>query len=124
MCLNLLSGDDSISYIAEKDMTVYKVITKQRYNNFYQTPFYFATVSFGEVIRSKLVKQRDMVHIGLHSYAELDDAKHLAGIFNGEVAECIIPKNAEYYDGLAHIGFRSGGFHSYASSHIKYLEIV
>lgn len=85
---------------AKTDIEVYKLVEENDGNlvSFFQeTP-----VKLGETYESELIKVGCSIHIGLHSYAALDNAIDDAGLSSHttHVVKCIIPKGALYYKGL------------------------
>ena len=55
--------------------------------------------------------------MGLHSYASIRDTQYSI-LVNEVIAKCIIPKGASYYKG------RFGGYTSYASDILTYVELI
>jgi len=60
----------------------------------------YSLVEIGKTYTSKLIRiSKDMVKIGLHSYADLIEDlrnKHALGLI---IAKCIIPTGSNYYEG-------------------------
>lgn len=118
--------------ITIKDITVCKVVIFPL--NTYRsgitapiTPYRQSVVEFGKLNTSKLERTIWNVHMGLHSYSNLEDAidsiiglidttywyNMLKGDIDIHVYESIIPKGSEYYFGKHHT--ESGSYDSYAS---------
>ena len=115
MCLDVTSKRK----FAIKDIVVYKRLKLFDTINGkkYETPYKNCSVEIGKTYKSKLIKDCDnQVRVGLHSYVNLNDAiRH-----NESVAvKCIIPKFSWYYEGLFDCGTES-----YASTKLKYIEII
>lgn len=86
----------------------------------YMTPYRYYQIEIGETYYSKLIRVRNEINIGLHSFLS-DTMARLDANDDGDaydIIKCIIPKGSEYYEGH----FR--GVPSYASNCIKYVEIV
>lgn len=85
----------------------------------YITPYRHAEVQMGKIYTSDLgikqYSQTDAIHQGLHSFVKSRDAKA-----DGPdvIVKCIIPKGAEYYEGIFY------DMSAYASNQLKYIEIV
>jgi len=88
--------------------------------NKWQTPYQHTVITIGKTYSSKLLKWKNEVDKGLHSFATLKAArKDGEGKYvKGKYVKCIIPKGSRYYEGT----FRSDV--SYASTLLKYVEIV
>lgn len=87
------------------------------FTTLYQTIYQYFTVKIGETYTSPLEKNNDTVHMGLHSYASIRDTQYSI-LVNEVIAKCIIPKGASYYKG------RFGGYTSYASDILTYVELI
>jgi hypothetical protein len=119
-------------YIGEvkEDIACYKVVYVYEYmgKEYLGTPYHRAAVKIGRAYHSQIgyCRLRDIVQEALHSFAKLKDARHECKLWNaigGEyrIAKCIIPKGAEYYEGI----FMPGrGDKCYASSAIKYVKLL
>lgn len=81
----------------------------------YVTPYQHAIIEIGETYYSELVREKNEVNIGLHSFVARISAIEDG---NGLVVKCVIPKGSEYYLG------KFNGVDSFASNSLKYLEII
>lgn len=141
MCLVLKSSlFKRTKRISLRDITCYKLVTLiPVYNddkcfighleNQFKTLYQLATVELGKTYKSKLKYERPsyychVVEDGLHSYATYEDAhwasirNPLMRIPNPIVVKCIIPVGSWYYVGRFDLK------KSYASSKLKYVEII
>lgn len=120
MCLILQEG--ARKKTATEDMIVYKVISLYC-DGSYVTPYQYASVKLGETYTSELRKEKNdsIVEIGIHSFKNLVDARNEKNYWDDpqEIVKCIIPKGSKYYEGDF-----SCLVDSYASTALKYLEII
>jgi hypothetical protein len=97
MCLTNISNKK----IAETDIKCYKVVRKR--NNKFSSLYQYAKVNLNKTYYSDIITIDNKIEIGLHSFKTLNDVKklfHLRGLTDIYcVIECIIPKDAEYYEG-------------------------
>ena len=128
MCLEIKKDQQPLT--AEADISCYKVVIyEERYYNVeYKTYFKKAIIKLGSTYKSKLERNTkydtyvDSVEMGLHSFIDLESA--IDFIDNGNnfyelrVIKCLIPKGSIYYSGSF------GYWDSYASTALKYLEVV
>lgn len=130
MCL-YLENNEVNAKIAEKDIKCYKVI-KRLDDGSYETPYRNYPIEIGETYESRLILDEGYnfpkIEIGLHSFKSLKFCKkNIATLkflipFNENeyfIAECIIPKGGEYYEGKFNV-FPN----CYASNKIKYVKII
>lgn len=120
MCLDVT---DKTRYTATEDIVVYKeVYTIKTLLNTFRTIYQHSTVVLGETYTSNLILVKDYderyydleyVEIGLHSYKDMPRRSTYY-----KLIKCIIPKGAEYYVG------KFDGDDSYASTELKYLEVI
>lgn len=83
------------------------------------TPYRRVPINIGEKYHSKIKKFQNRIHVALHSFKYLKDAKvDCIGLYEEKYVKCIIPKGAVYYEGVFN------GAESYASNELVYLEIV
>jgi len=145
MCLN--TSANAIPVMADKDITVYKVVLTNTFldrenDNRYKTPFMFSTVEMGAEYTSTIEPSRVWsdsrvmrIEKGIHSFENFKDAAELvAALYHADhlgtphIAECIIPKGSWYYKGTFLIPPERARDYlnvpSFASDKIKYLKII
>jgi hypothetical protein len=101
MCLTLESNARRL--IAKKDIKCYKfmmIIDGKHLTPYRQVPLQLES----ELQQPEFIGSFAYIDIGIHSYKHLKDAKRIAKKYNNKsephyVIECIIPKDAEYYEG-------------------------
>ncbi len=110
MCLIVQTKNrqDSINNyikIAEKDITVYKILEHDIFNNRYYTPYQGYPISpNGDIITTnsfgiKRYERYIEIHRGIHSYTNLEFARKKLSIFVRTILmECIIPKDTPYIE--------------------------
>jgi len=110
--------------IAERDITCYKVLTKDLIS-----PCYNKQYELGKKIISNLIEDNGEVTHGLHTYIRLDTAKNDTHYYWYDqtvrcglivdapiVVECLIPRGANYYV--------SDSIEEYASNQLIPIKIV
>ena len=129
MCLEIQSITLPLSKIADKDITVYKIVASFTKDTFI-TLFKHTHVELGQTYDSTLDRPIPtnffnlyIVEKGLHSFKRKEDAFEYAKkiSFLGIkliILECIIPKGSEYYKGIF------SKYSSYASNQLKYIKYV
>lgn len=133
MCLSL-TEKQSTPFIAANDIVCYKHLLVSVHENKYCTPYYKLEVVLNKIYSSILgvIKDGEAPHVycveeGMHSFENITDCEEdMFSCFTDNVivpekraiAKCIIPKGSEYYKG----DFFSSN--AYASTEIKYLEII
>ena len=129
MCLSL-TKNQTTPIIAKDDVVCYKHLLVK--DGHYFTPYYKTEINFNKVFSSIIEMMNDgeapythNIEEGLHSFANIEDCEQdLFSCFGSDgiefrvIAKCIIPKGSTYYSGSFY-------YHSaFASSEIKYLEII
>jgi len=121
MCLKILRNEPMRT--AEEDIIVFKhIISLRSIPHTFFTSFQRAVIQLGIVYTSQLMISEwndQAVHVGLHSYKHLEDARQANKYWNEQLVECIIPKGSNYYEGT----FEDKG-PSYASDHLKYVSLI
>ncbi len=124
MCL--LIKKETYRTKATEDIVCYKVVKlKQTYfNNYYVTYYFDCVVELGKTYTSYLRREKlhyhYIVHKGLHTFKNLDDAKEFVKTrLKTSIIKCIIPKGSWFFEGNFDVFLPS-----YASSKLKYIEIV
>ena len=102
--------DDRVEEIIFED-TDYKITCLEEFI----TPYQSFLIKEDETYTSKLNKDEDEIHEGLHTFQNKADMVTLNREY---VAECVIPKGSKYYTGTFM------GYSSYASNKLKYLKIM
>lgn len=116
MCLKLKGF--SIKRLALTDKICYKFLENDGKGG-YETPYKYFDVVIGETYKSTLRRTVcNEIEEGLHSFADYEDTKNKAYTFGCVVAKCVIPRGSWYYTG------EFSGCKSYASSQLKYVEII
>lgn len=110
---------------AEEDIPCYKVLHRCDKDHL-QTPYQNMKVEMGKSYTSKLDNASYLVYEGLHSFASFYDAVTEKDTWKGKycIAECIIPKGADYYTGLFFNNCACMYLESYASDKLQYIKIV
>ena len=134
MCLYITNRSKRMT--ANKDIVVYKILMVDfNDENILRTPFQKAIVEIGETYSSKLdypivtqslVKRKKAIILrGLHSYKHLKHIKRYKNLYSvTRIAKCIIPKGAEYYVGKFNDPYYDTAVVSYASTKLKYCNLV
>jgi len=106
---------NSIDYGDHKPKRLYTSVNSDYITSYQKTP-----VEIGKTYKSKLDKPDDHgdIHMDLHSFADLADAKKEARNWREVLVKCVIPKGARYYLG----DFEE--YSSYASNQLQYIEII
>lgn len=88
----------------------------------YKTSYQNFPIEIGKTYESELVRVRNTVFQGLHSFERFDECKRDIGCGGigrrGIYAECIIPAGSKYYKG------KFLGASSFASDKLKYVKII
>lgn len=129
MCL-VLDKNNFISNVAADDIVCYKHLLISVFENRYHTPYYKFEVVLNKVYSSVISKKEYLddemiIEEGLHSFKTINDCEEdMFACFSNStnekrvIAKCIIPKGSTYYEGKFFF------YDAYASSEIKYLEII
>lgn len=135
MCLLLNSA--SKTSIAHEDIEVYKVVMSNGYG--IQTPYRRTKVLLNLTYHTDLQIECLKVHLGFHSFVKLVDAELECRLWNDyientslnyryKIVKCVIPNGSMYVNGCFSVCDQHGIFvkevDSYASSQIKYIEII
>lgn len=136
MCLKL--SEKRLPSVAEHDIICYKVLhRKPAYCSFYETPYAKMLVSNKIISGEKNLKPWPEIRITgsmqeisqgfIHTYANLDDAKHQQKWLNQtgrtyDIFKCIIPKGTKFYDGECFAGAEP--VPGFASLEIKFIEKI
>ena len=122
MCLELRTGLKNIRFTFKR-IECYKGLVQETYDigAKYRTPCQGTKITIGKTYFSRLVKCCGSIENGLHSIEKIDDARTvIRRYFNDDtvLVKCYIPRFSFYYVG------EYCGYNSYASSALKYVEIV
>lgn len=122
MCLELKEGFKNIRFTFKR-IECYKGLVQEVQHNGakYTTPCQGSKVVIGKTYFSRLVKDSWGVENGLHSIEKIDDARTIVKKYftsDTVLVKCVIPRFSFYYVG------EYCGYNSYASSALKYVEIV
>lgn len=127
MCLSI--SNFSRKHVADEDIVVYKHLLLNKNDNTYLTTYMKYEVEIGSICTSQLIASRNgcdrEVNVGLHSFADYfncvgdaeDEMYGLSEEFDMVIVKCVIPKGAEYYQGV----FLGNGF---ASTSLKYISVL
>lgn len=98
-----------------------ELITNNFDDKLFCTPYQNAIVEIGKTYESKLKREISStyysVEIGLHSFENIRDARFYISSYK-RLVKCVIPKGSAYYVG------KYSGTTSYASTKLKYIEII
>ncbi len=138
MCLlvGLIRDSKTSRQVAKEDIVCYKVLTHGReMNNFFDTGDYDGTKWYSPYRRTVAdvesgmksalqdVPHGDSVDVGIHSFESESSARYLSRLwgFPAKVFKCVIPKGAEYYEGIFELNtYNFAG--SFASSELRFIE--
>ena len=137
MCLKL--SEKRLPSVAEHDIICYKMLRfrKQAYWSFYETPYANMLVSDRIINGEENLKPWPEIRITgpmqkidqgfIHTYANLDDAKHQQKWISQagdtyDIFKCIIPKGTKFYDGECFAGAEP--VPGFASLEIKFIEKI
>lgn len=138
MCLYV--DNDSVSKTSDEDITVYKVLmVTEQYGTYLspyrKVPYELGMVRCPEFIHSSVpktgLKFHAYVEIGIHTFANLDDAKLMVIPDNPLrlpyeliIMECTIPKGTAFFKGIFIRGIWGSKCDSYASEVLIVNKIV
>jgi hypothetical protein len=124
MCLVIAGGTNLQE--AKEDIIIYKIL--MMHNESYYTPFRKQYVNLGHKQVSPLVCHTNSVSLGIHTFANLEEAKYESldpwYLYDYVIVKGIIPKGSHYYEGYFDEAYLERRPLCYASDAAIYQERV
>lgn len=124
---NGLPCKDKLGYIyswnVDSSVTSLKIEDVELIDNEYFTEIMTEPIEIGNTYNSELVRIKDYVEEGLHSFVNLKDARQQYYSNTIIIVECTIPKGSEYYKGKYELKYKES-CKSIASTQLRYDKII